>query len=183
MNKLLMMLLCTVINTAAFGQGRSDSAAYEMQRKKINSMLNERSAKFGQYDASLSQHTGIFGLQTKKDIRRSNEILMDIVRTDNEIYRQLKILLDYRAFQQTQVQQKAKQVENSQLGFLYSIKKLQDEVAKLRSANEKQAKETERANRNFYIAAALIVLFVVWLLRTAMKNRNKKLAERTITVN
>ncbi len=178
-----MMFFFAVITTAAFAQERSDSAAYEMQRRKINGMLNQRSAKFGQYDASLSQHTGIFGLQTKKDIRRSNEILMDIVRTDNDIYKQLKILLDYRAFQQTQVQQKAKQVENTQLGFMYSIKKLQDEVARLKAASEKQAKETERANRNFYIAIALIVIFVVWLLRTAMKNRNKRLSQRTITVN
>ena len=178
-----MVLFCVATTTATFGQERSDSAAYEMQRKKINGMLSQRSAKFGQYDASLSQHTGIFGLQTKKDIRRSNEILMDIVRTDNDIYKQLKILLDYRAFQQTQVQQKAKQVENTQLGFMYSIKKLQDEVARLKAANEKQAKETKRSNRNFYIATVLIVLFVISLLITAMKNRNKRLAQRTITVN
>lgn len=183
MNKLLLVLFCAAITATAYGQASSDSAAYELQRKKINGMLNVRAQKFGRYDVSLSQHTGIFGLQTKKDIRRSNEILMDIVKTDNEIYRQLKILLDYRAFQQTQVQQKAKQVENTSLGFMYTVKRLQDEVAKLKMANEKQASELDRANRNFYIAVLLIVAFIAWLLRKVMKNRNKKLADSTITVN
>ena len=84
----------------AFAQTANDSLAYQLQRKKINNMLAVRKIKFGSYDQSLNMHTGIFGLQTKKDIRRSNDILMDIVQTDNDIYKELKILLDYRAFQQ-----------------------------------------------------------------------------------
>jgi hypothetical protein len=56
-------------------------------------MLAARSVKFGQYDASLSKHTGIFGMQTKKDIRRSNDVLMDIIKTDNDILQQTKVLL------------------------------------------------------------------------------------------
>ena len=58
-------------------------------------------------------HTGIFGFQSKNDIRRSNDILMDIVKTDDSIYTQLKILLDYRAFQQTQVQNHSKETEEN----------------------------------------------------------------------
>ena len=61
-------------------------------------MLDNRRNKFGQYDESLHKHTGIFGLQTKKDIRRSNDILMDIAKTDDSIFMQIKILLNYRTF-------------------------------------------------------------------------------------
>ena len=63
--------------------------------------LADRTAKFGQYSQSLSMHTGIFGLQTKKDIRRSNDILMDIVKTDDSIYTELKILLVLRCIPMT----------------------------------------------------------------------------------
>src|ERR1700744_6100442 len=124
-NILFPLLFClSFVNSHA--QSKTDSTAYEAQRKKINNMLAVRSQKFGQYDQSLAQHTGIFGLQTKKDIRRSNDILMDIVKTDNEIYKQLKILLDYRTFQQSQVQDKSKETESQSLGFMYTINQLRD---------------------------------------------------------
>ncbi len=103
MKNIILLTIACLLLTSTYAQTQSDSLAYQLQRKKINSMLAVRAQKFGRYDESLDKHTGIFGLQTKKDIRRSNEILMDIVKTDNEIYRQLKILLDYRTFQQTQV--------------------------------------------------------------------------------
>ena len=70
-----LMLKMTFLNA----QPNTDSVAYQAERIKINSMLALRKQKFGEYDESLSKHTGIFGLQTKKDIRRSNDILMGIV--------------------------------------------------------------------------------------------------------
>src|SRR5665213_190191 len=95
MKKIVLFIGFYLSVSCAFAQGNTDSLAYQLQRKKINAMLADRALKFGRYDESLSKHTGIFGLQTKKDIRRSNDILMDIVKTDNAIYRELKILLEY----------------------------------------------------------------------------------------
>jgi len=118
MKKLILVSLFCSINAIAFAQAGTDSAAYQTERNKINSMLGQRKVKFGQYDQSLTMHTGIFGFQTKKDIRRSNDILMDIVKTDDAIYREIKILLDFRAFQQNQVQSHSKETEQSNLGFL-----------------------------------------------------------------
>src|SRR5581483_10221875 len=104
MKKLFLLLLICLWHGLLLAQskGNSDSLAYQLQRKKINDMLDQRRQKFGQYDESLKKHTGIFGLQTKKDIRRSNDILMDIARTDEAIFEQIKILLNYRTFQQQQ---------------------------------------------------------------------------------
>jgi hypothetical protein len=101
MKRITLLFLFSVFFTASYAQVNTDSLAYQFQRKKINGMLDLRRQKFGQYGQSLSQHTGIFGLQTKKDIRNSNAILMDIVNTDNDIFQQLKILLDYRTFIRT----------------------------------------------------------------------------------
>jgi hypothetical protein len=99
-------------------QVNSDSIAYQLQRKKINSMLAARKAKFGQYSQSLSQHTGIFGFQTKNDIRRSSGILMDIAKTDDAIFKELKILFEYSAFQQRQIQSHSKEAETINHNFL-----------------------------------------------------------------
>ena len=49
-----------------------DTSAYELQRAKINALLTERSAKFGHYDESLNERTGIFGFRRK----RTSKILM-----------------------------------------------------------------------------------------------------------
>ncbi len=114
----LLYLVCFwYAPTFAQTKPNPDSLAYQLQRTKINNMLDARRRKFGQYDESLAKHTGIFGLQTKKDIRRSNDILMDINKTDDSIFMQIKILLSYRTFQQQQAQTKSAQAENYSLGL------------------------------------------------------------------
>jgi len=163
MKKIVLFIGFCLLSAGAFAQGNTDSLAYQLQRKKINSMLAERSRKFGKYDQSLSKHTGIFGLQTKKDIRRSNDILMDIVKTDNAIYRELKILLDYRTFQQTQVQSHSKEAEKSNLGFMYTISRLQQQTDRLKADADKQQLNLERTKRS-YIAVILFLLAVILYL-------------------
>src|ERR1700744_5102191 len=102
MKKIILPVLFCFLMSNVYAAANTDSLAYQAQRKKINAMLAQRKLKFGQYDQSLSQHTGIFGLQTKKDIRNSNNILMDIVKTDDDILMQTKILLEYRTFVQSE---------------------------------------------------------------------------------
>src|ERR1700712_954325 len=105
MKKIIPACLLCLLCAHTFAQKQNnDSLAYQLERAKINQMLESRAQKFGQYDKSLSEHTGIFGLQTKKDIRRSNDILMNISKTDDSIFKEIKILMDYRVFQQTQTQ-------------------------------------------------------------------------------
>ena len=134
-------------------------------------MLAVRAQKFGKYDQSLSQHTGIFGLQTKKDIRRSNDILMDIVKTDNEIYRQLKILLDYSMFQQTQVLDKSKDNETVNLNFMRTINKLRDQNQKLKEDADEMTAQYETSARNFKIAIAILIIALIGLLWNNYRKR------------
>jgi len=148
----------------ARAQHNPDSLAYQLQRAKINAMLAQRAQKFGQYGESLAMHTGIFGLQTKKDIRRSNDILMDIVKTDDEIYKQLKILLDFRAYQQTQVQSRAYQAEENTVGYMDAINKLRNQVDRLKDESARQQRSAEKSSRRFAIALGLLLLTILMLL-------------------
>jgi hypothetical protein len=172
MKKLFLLTLLFFLSVCAFAQAGSDSLAYQLQRKKINSMLADRTAKFGQYSQSLSMHTGIFGLQTKKDIRRSNDILMDIVKADDDIYKQLKILLEYRTFQQTQVQTHSKEAEDSNLGFMTTINKLRNQVDELKADAEKQQAAHEKTKHLFIGAFIVMLLLILW-----QANRRKKLGK------
>ena len=134
-----------------------DTSAYNIQRLKINKLLAERSLKFGQYDESLHARTGIFGLQTKKDIRNSNEILRQITLNDNDIFKEIKILMDYKDLEvektKTEVSTTGSRVQN----YMLSIKKLQDQQEKL-----KQDVAAAERSKNFYML--IIVILTVTLI-------------------
>jgi hypothetical protein len=171
MKRPFILLLLSIAITTAKAASNPDSLAYELQRKTINKMLDQRRQKFGQYDESLSKHTGIFGLQTKKDIRRSNDILMDIVKTDNEIFRQTKILLDFRAFQQTQVQTHSKQVEGDALAYMTTITKLRNQLDQVKKQADEDIKKAEAKARMWSIIA--IVLFALGVIYISRQRKVK----------
>lgn len=163
MKKYFYLLSILLLNFKAFAQ--QDTGAYAAQRVKVNSLLEERSARFGQYDESLNQRTGIFGWQTKKDIKNSNEILRQVVLTDNNIFKELKVLMDYKDLQN---QQKVAVADNSQAridNYMQSIKKLQDQ-------NEELRKESKTNNRSL---ATYIIIFLILLMTGGFYFFNKKL--------
>ena len=172
MKKILLFAIFFGISICGFAQAGSDSLAYQLERKKINGMLAERTKKFGQYDQSLSMHTGIFGFQTKKDIRRSNDILMDIVKTDDSIYKELKILLDYRTFQQTQVQTHSKETEESTVGFMNTINRLRSSIDELKIEAAKQQEEHRKTNNIFILLLILLSASILYLLTRKNKPRS-----------
>jgi hypothetical protein len=133
-----------------------DTSAYQTQRLKVNALLNQRSAKFGQYDQSLDTRTGIFGFQTKSDVKNSNEILRQIVLNDNNIFKELKILMEYKDQEVIAAKNTASEVNGRMLNYMQSIKKLQEENERLKSAN----KTTSLAGSAIYIIVALIAALI-----------------------
>ncbi|GAB3930734.1 hypothetical protein [Mucilaginibacter myungsuensis] len=164
MNNFLIILLLLISVTPAIAQNNTDSAAYQLQRKKINEMLATREQRFGQYTESLSQHTGIFGLQTKKDIRRSNEILMEITKTDESIFRETKILLDYRVFEQQKVESKSNELQETVTAYMTTINKLRAQVTKLNADIETSEKAHDRSTTILYVIVGILILSLLYLL-------------------
>ena len=152
MKKYFYLFSILLLNIHVFAQ--QDTTAYAAQRAKVNSLLTERSTRFGQYDESLNQRTGIFGWQTKRDIKNSNEILRQVVLTDNNIFKELKVLMDYKDLQN---QQKVAVADNSQERmerYMQTIKKLQDQNAQLIEDLNKKNK----GNLSTYIIVFLILV-------------------------
>ncbi|PST83746.1 hypothetical protein C7T94_08215 [Pedobacter yulinensis] len=135
---------------------QQDSAAYEAQRAKINSLLQQRSEEFGRYDQSLNMRTGIFGLQTKKDIRNSNEILRQIVLNDNAIFKELKVLLDYKDLQVKQTSSAVTDHSDRLVRYRASIKQLQDNNQELREQVKKL--EGRKSLANYIVVFLLLVV-------------------------
>lgn len=159
---ILLMLLLPVLFVQA---QNADSLAYQFQRNKVNDLLGKRSIKFDQYFQSLDLHTGIFGLQTKKDIHRSNEILMDIVKTDNAVFKELKVLLDYRTTVQTEVLGRSKESENRNTSFMGTINKLRNRTEKLRAEAEENSKEADHFKKLLIGATTLILILIFLIIR------------------
>jgi hypothetical protein len=159
-----LYFLCLSCFSVYAQKSNSDSLAYQLQRTKINQMLEVRRQKFGQYDQSLAKHTGIFGLQTKKDIRRSNDILMDIVKTDDDIFRELKILMDYRVFQQQQAQTHSTESDNVTLAYMNTINRLRQQIDQLKLEAQKEKERQAKLSRIFIIIAVLMFASILYLL-------------------
>lgn len=151
----ITILLTIGINRVS---AQNDSSAYETQRNKINQLLKERSSRFGQYESSLGKKSGIFGLKTKKDMQFSNDILRQIALTDNDIFSELKILLDYKDLEKQQAETKAETVEGRIDRYQTTITRLQQENQKLRAMSEKSVSDYE--NQKIYILLLILGLIV-----------------------
>jgi hypothetical protein len=172
MKKIILLGIFCFLGTGliyAQTQENADSTAYQLQRKKINGMLDVRKQRFGQYSQSLNEHTGIFGFQTKSDIRRSNDILMDIVKTDDNIYKELKILLEYRAFQQRQVQNHSKEAEAVTLGYMNTINKLRQQNTLLKASALKANEQKDNAQRIYIIVIVFMFASILFLINKKSK--------------
>jgi hypothetical protein len=152
-----ILLLLFFIARSSIVDAQTDTSAYEAQRSKINSLLAERSVRFGQYEQSLNDRSGIFGFQTKNDIRNSNEILRQIALNDNNIFKELKILLDYKDLQYQQVQTAANVNSERLQSYMAAIKKLQDQNQSLRKQLEEREKEEGGSS---YMLLILLVLLI-----------------------
>jgi hypothetical protein len=173
MKTFTLILVVCLWYSSIFAQTRPnpDSLQYEMQRSKINAMLDSRHLKFGQYDESLKKHTGIFGLQTKKDIRRSNDILMDIARADDSIFIQTKILLDFRTsqlttrtFQQQQAEQKSTVDADHGLAYMTTINRLRDQADKMKQDQLAAQGHYQNTVRLLFIIIVLMLGSIFFLL-------------------
>ncbi len=123
----LIFYLLTVFQLIA----QNDSSAYQTQRLKINKLLDQRSERFGQYENSLGTRSGIFGLKTKRDMQTSNDILRQIVLTDNDIFSELQVLLNYKDLEKSEVLTRAETVEGRIERYQSTITRLQQENQKL----------------------------------------------------
>ncbi|RYU92348.1 hypothetical protein EWM62_02620 [Mucilaginibacter terrigena] len=178
MKHLFLFAFIVLFGADAFAQIKTDSVAYSKQRAKINAMLAARKVKFGQYDTSLTKRSGIFHLQTKNDIRRSNQILMDIVDTDDEIFIELKKLFDYRTsqlnyttYQKKQVESNAKEIEKTRLSYMGTINSFRAQNDDLKAQLAKQKERYESRQRMFIIAIVLMLTSILALLLIKRKRK------------
>src|SRR5690606_8403544 len=76
-------------------------------------------------------------------MQASIDILKQIVLTDNDIFRETKMLLDYKDFEKSQITEQATEFDGRINGYIKTISKLQREQEQLVAEIDK----LERSNR------------------------------------
>jgi len=148
-------------------QENADSSAFEVQRKRVNSLLDARQQKFGAYDTSLTQKTGLFGLfKSKGDMQKSIDILKDVVITDNNIFLETQQLLKIKDFEKDKFRQMATEYDKQISAYMGTINKLQNENERLRTELDKTEGKGLAGNLWLYIALLVIIILAVLLYRS-----------------
>ena len=83
-------------------------------------------------------------------------ILAEIVKTDNAILKETKVLLDYKTFEQEKVVTESKENSEKNLAYMRTINKLQTENERLK--NELIILKDSRNNYKLYFYILLITL-------------------------
>ncbi len=129
-------------------------------REELHKLLDERKKKFDAYSASLKKRSGFFGGKSKQDIQRSNEVLRDIIESDNRIISVLNRVVDFKVYEKVNMNYELlscnERVENLQS----AVDALNKRVSTLTSTNDVLKKNTG----NLKLLATAFGLVVIGLL-------------------
>lgn len=154
---IVLLLLWVAVKASAIS---ADTSGY--YRQQLQKLLLEREQKFKSYSESLLERNGIFGGKTKKDVLRSNEILKDLVKNDNQIINVLNRVVDFRNYEKVSMVYDKLEHEQRLDNLLRATDTLSKQVTALKQQNNKL-----QANNRWLIvlAVALFILSVVLIIK------------------
>lgn len=136
---------------------------------QLKKLLVERKELIGDYGESLEKGTGIFGLQTKRDIKRANEILLGIIRKDNQIMKQLESEADGGKIDVKHIDFERKELEEKNQKNLQIINDLNVKLDEM-----KLEVDASRGDVNTYKMLTIflsVMLMIITIRLIRMKNK------------
>ena len=157
---LYTLLLC--LSIPALSQTTDNK---DIEKKELEKLLEERKAKFDSYSESLEKHSGIFGNKTKNDIKNSNQVLINIVQTDNRIISKLYNVLDLGGFQKVTMSYDIKSREEKLASLVLATDTLSKQLETLKSSNHALQSRTLRLQWLLCILSFVALWFLYRLRR------------------
>lgn len=172
---LYLTLLLLGLNHSLFSQRiQVDSTSFEQQRRRVNELLDERSRKFEEYNISLDQKTGVFGIfKTKGDMQKSIDILKAVVINDNKIFIETRKLLDLKDVEREKFQKLAAEFDAQITAYMKTISKLQQENDRFGEEIKNHENQEQNGNNISYISLVIIAVlgFIIFRQHTASKSQ------------
>ena len=153
--KIILFIFCL----AAFQLFAQDKTA---ERQELRNLLQERKEKFDAYTTSLEKRSGIFGSKTKNDMQRSNEVLTEIVRTDNRIISTLNRVADFKTFEKANMNYDLIQCQQQLNNLRHSVDTLNKQVSMLTVFNTGLKSKTRNLQ---WLVYGFLFLIIVLLIR------------------
>ena len=155
MKKIILALFLVVNSLQLVAQGSITD------RKDLHDLIDIRRKKFEAYSRSLEKRSGFFGNKTKKDMQHSNDVLSEIVETDNRIISQLNHVVDFRNFEKTtnnyDLHDRNEQLENLQ----HATDTLTKQVDALAITNASFKSKTRKLRWAIYGLSLLLILLLI----------------------
>jgi hypothetical protein len=136
-------------------------------RKDLHDLVELRRERFDSYSRSLEKRSGIFGNKSKKDIQRSNEVLMGIVEIDNRIISTLNRVIDYKSYEKVNRNYDWMQNNDQVSNLRQATDTLTKQVDQLAITNAQLKTKTKKLRWIAYILSALLI----WSLISKRKKK------------
>ncbi len=175
MNKILLFFFTLILISPAIAHTKlaSDTLTFEVQRDRVNKLLNERSAKFADYDFSLQQKSGFFGLlKSHNDFQKSMNILEEIIVNDNHIFIETRKLIDLKDSERERFQVLAQEYDSQITAHMKTVSKLQKENNRLREVIAELEKKEHNSHMTAYVL--LVLSFLAGLIYFIYYRYSKK---------
>ena len=161
MKKIFLLLAFLVSATTVLPQDRT------ADRAELQKLLMERQKKFDAYSESLKKRSGFFGGKSKQDIQRSNEVLRDIIESDNKIISVLNRVVDFKVYEKVNMNYELLSCNERVSNLQHGVEALNNQVSKLASANASLEKKT--GSLKFLATAFGILVLALLVLITRKK--------------
>lgn len=138
-------------------------------RKELMNLLEQRKLKFDAYATSIQKHSGIFGNKTKKDMQQSNNVLTQIVETDNRIISVLNRTVDFRDFEKVNLNYDVQAHTDRVHALLHSVDTLQKQVQLLNSNKTYLSNKSERLQLELYAIITISICLFYFVLKQKKK--------------
>jgi len=167
--KKICVLIFILSNVGALSAQDSLGNLTELQH-----LLQIRKDRFQEYATAADQRTGIFGTKTKKDLEQSREILLQIVKTDNNILNALNQAIVRRGM--AKADYSYDEIQNSQTieRLTEAADTLNKQLITAREINDSLEKKTGMQSGINYILIGIIVFLSISFLWRATKSSRAK---------
>jgi hypothetical protein len=161
----------TLFFLAILFAGVVSAQSIQADKKELHDLLEERRQKFDAYSMSIEKRSGIFGNKTKGDIKKSNEVLQEIVGTDNKIIRSLNRVVDFRNYEKVSMNYDLRDRDQTLTNLQAAVDTLAKQTDTLTLSNEKL--KAKLVARNFLMFFFMFLSFAL-LGKNILKWRKEK---------
>lgn len=141
-------------------------------RQQLQQLLEQRQQHFVAYTQSLDKNSGLFNNRTKRDITGTNNILKNLIKTDNEIIDVLNRIISANKFDKAGSGfAYIEKIQNTQ-SLLNIVDTLNKQLVLLSRQNNKLKLQNKRLTWGIYIISFVPLIIILFALRNKISKSN-----------